>query len=197
MFKTNKKSFYILSLFEKVYIPPENRLPMKIGYCPTMEEYVKKRVDENKNRIINLGSAAQVLSFLNINEIDVGVIGRKAKKQEFKGYEKRIRKGFTLITNMKNIIGKEELKNIEVHTALSKKIIEEKYPDLKNVFYHDSLQDALKDGEVQLISWDDWNDNFELLIPVDEFNNKDTRFRVPHFYSKDKSLIEEIVPSSN
>jgi len=165
---------------------------MKIGYCPTMEEYVKKIKNVQNFDIFNLQSAARVLYYLNMDEIDLAVIGRKAKREEFVGYEKVNGTGYTLITHTKGIIPESELPNLKIHTHISKEIIEKEFPELKNVVYHETLQDSLKNGDVQLISWDDWDDKFELLIPLDKFNNKVKKYRVPHFYSKKLEFIEKL-----
>jgi len=165
---------------------------MKIGYCPTMEEYVKK-INIQDFEIINLGSAGRVLYFLSNDEIDVGIIGRKAKKREFEGYEKVTGSGYTLITDSKKMIFKDELKNLKINTAVPKEIIEKEFPELKNVIYHKTLQEALDNGSVQLINWNDWKDEFELLIPIDEFNNKVKKYRVPHLYSKNKDIINKVI----
>ncbi len=165
---------------------------MKIGYCPTMEKDLKK-YSKNKNfELIDLGSARQVLYLLDNNEIDVGVIGRQAKRTEFDGVLKRIGSGYTLITAMKSMISNKALDMLEIHTSVSKEIIEQKYPYLKNIIYHNSLKESLIKGKIQLISWDDWSDDFELLIPVDDFNNKNPDFRVPHFYSKKEVFLDEL-----
>ena len=157
---------------------------IKIGYCPTMEEYINNINNIQNFEIINLGSAARVLYSLSNNEIDVAVIGRKAKKREFEGHEKITGPGYTLIANSKGMVLETELKNLRIDTAISKEVVEKEFPELKNVVYHKTLQDALEKADVQLITWDDWGDKFELLIPVDEFNNKNKKFRVPHLYSK-------------
>ena len=165
---------------------------MKIGYCPTMEEYVKKIKNIQDFELINLGSAGRALFFLSNGEIDIAVIGRKAKKREFEGYEKVIGEGYTLITNSKSFISKDDITNIKVDTNVPEDIVEKEFPELENVIYHKTLQDALSNGNIQLISWNDWNDEFELLIPINEFNNKIKKFRVPHFYSKKDILNNSI-----
>ena len=165
---------------------------MKIGYCPTMEKYLKKYIDNKNFELINLGSARQVLFLLDNNEIDVGVIGRQAKKSEFNGVLKRIGTGYTLITTTKSMISNDGLKTLEIHTNISNEIIKQRYPYLKNIIYHNSLKDALSNGKIQLISWDNWNDNFELLIPMHDFNNKNSDFRVPHFYSKKYVFLDKL-----
>lgn len=165
---------------------------MRIGYCPTMGKYLKKYSKKKNFELINLGSARNVLFFLDNNKIDIGVIGRQAKKSEFKGFLKRIGIGYTLITAIKSMILNNNLKDLEIHTYLSREIIKQRYPYLKNIIYHKSLKNALKKGKIQLISWDDWRDDFELLIPVDKFNNKNSDFRVPHFYSKKEKFLEKL-----
>ena len=165
---------------------------MKIGYCPTMEKYLKTYIDNKDLDLINLGSARQVLSLLKNDKIDVGAIGRQAKKSEFEGVLKRIGTGYTLINTTKCMISNDDLETLEIYTDVSKEIIKQKYPYLKNVFYHDDLKDALFNGKIRLISWDDWNDNFELLIPVDNFNNKNSDFRVLHFYSKKEEFLDKL-----
>ena len=165
---------------------------MKIGYCPTMEKDLKKYIKNKNFELKNLGSARNVLSLLNKDEIDVGIIGRQAKKSEFEGVLKRIGTGYTLITAIKSMISNEDLENLEIHTNISKEIVKQKYSYLKNIVYHNSLEDALSKGKIQLISWDDWNDNFELLIPVDNYNNKNPDFRVPHFYSKKEEFLDKL-----
>ena len=156
---------------------------MKIGYCPTMKKYLINFFGNNDFKLLSLGSARQVLSLLDNNKIDVGVIGRQAKKSEFEGVLKRIGTGYTLITTTKSMISNDDLEMLEIHTSISKEIIKEKYPYLKN---------TLSKGKIQLISWDDWNDNFELLIPIDDFNNKNPEFRVPHFYSKKELFSDKL-----
>ena len=163
---------------------------MKLGYCPTMKEFAHSFAEKNSFEAINLGSAANVLLALNNNEIDVGIIGRKAKKAEFDGYEKRIKDGYTLITLQKSMIRNEDLVNLEIHTDLPKDIVEKIYPELQNIVYENSLTNAIQKGNVQLINWEQWNDKFSLLIPVDDFNNKNPKFRVPHLYSKQEGLIK-------
>ena len=165
---------------------------MKIGYCPTMKKYLINLAKNNEIELIDLGSARQVLHLLEKDEIDVGVIGRQAQKSEFKGVVKRIGTGYTLITAMKSMIPNENLEMLEIHTYVSKEIIKQKYPYLKNVVYHNSLKEALSEGKIQLISWDEWDDEFKLLIPVDNFNNKNSDFRVPHFYSKKDLFLDKL-----
>ena len=165
---------------------------MKIGNCPTMLKYVEEVSKQNHLDMVNYHSAAEVLYNLNLGNIDIGLIGRKAKQDEFVGYEKRLKSvGYTLIYLQKTMIDYHRLGEIMVHTYLSKDVVENNFPELGKIVYHDSLEESLKSGEVNLIDWNDWNDSFNLLIPVDELGNKIEKFRTPILYSKDK-IIEKI-----
>lgn len=157
---------------------------MTIGYCPTMEEYVKQISNLQDFEIVNLGSAARVLYSLQTGEIDVGIVGRKAKKTEFVGYEKVDGSGYTLITHSKSAIPEDELPGLKIDTYIPKEIVEKEFSELQHVVYHKTLKEALEKGHVQLIDWNDWDDAFALLIPVNGFGNKNKKFRVPHIYSK-------------
>ncbi len=170
---------------------------MKIGYCPTMESFVYNISKEKEFNVINLGSAGAVFMALNQGRIDVGIVGRTAKMREFSGYKKRIGEGYTLITNKKQMILNDDLPIIKINTALPEALVKGRFSYLKNVVYHKTINNELSDGKVWLISWDDWKDNFELLIPVDEQYNKNPDFRVPHIFSKKEEYITEIMSFIN
>ncbi len=157
-----------------------------------MEPFVEHLAKNDEIVTFDLGSARSVLMALNTGQIDVGIIGRTAKKSEFTGLKKRIGEGYTLVTNRKQMILNDELSQIDIHTALPEKVVMKNFPYLKHLIYHEKMADSLMDGEVRLISWDDWNDSFELLIPVDEAYNKNPDFRVPHLFSNDKLKLKKI-----
>ena len=157
-----------------------------------MLKYTKKIAEENNFKLIEGGSAAEVLYNLNLGSLDIGFIGRKAEKREFSGYEKLLREnGCTLIFSQKSMINQVYLREIEAHTYLDKEIVKNNFPELKKVVFHKSLNESLRSGEINLIRWSDWRDNFNLLIPIDDFGNKIEKFRIPALYSKDK-IIETI-----
>ena len=166
---------------------------MKIGYCPTMKFFVDKLSIDEKIEKIDLGSAKAVLAALSNEDIDVGIIGRTAKKTEFTGFKRRIENGYTLITNKKQMILNDNLPQIKINTAISESIINTKFPYLKNVVYHKTINNKLSDSDVWLISWDDWKDEFELLIPIDEQYNKNPDFRVPHLFSKKEDHLIKLL----
>jgi hypothetical protein len=157
-----------------------------------MEEDAIRIGKENNCETINLGSAARVLMALENDDLDIGVIGRKAKAREFSGYRKQLAPGFTLITTSKMMIDKDQLPGVEIHTNIEKSIIDNQFSELTNIRYHKTLDEALQNGLVQLINWDDWNDAFNLLIPVDQSYNKVRKYRTPFVFSKNQELLDSI-----
>ena len=141
---------------------------------------------------LNLGSAGAVFRALEAGEVDVGIVGRMAKNVEFSGYWKRVGTGYTLVNDRKQMILNDELPLLKINTSLSESLVEKKFSYLKNVIYHDKMSEVLDSGDVWLISWEDWRDNFELLIPVDKDYNKNPDFRVPHIFSKTKENLEKV-----
>ena len=170
---------------------------MKIGYCPTMAFFIDEIAKKIEFEKINLGSAQSVLTALNNNYIDIGIIGRTAKKTEFNGFKKRIKNGYTLVTNKKQMILNNDLPHLKINTNISENIVKTNFPYLKNVIFHKTINFNLKDYEIWLISWDDWKDEYELLIPVDEQYNKNSDFRVPHLFSKNEKNLAEIIKLIN
>ena len=142
---------------------------------------------------IDLGSARAVLMALESGDVDVGVIGRTAKRAEFTGFERRIGDGYTLVTDRKQMVPNSELPHIPVNTILPEETVRTKFPYLENVTYRKAMGGRLGVGEVWLISWDDWNDSFELLIPVDKHYNKNPDFRVPHLFSRDEGSLDRVL----
>ncbi len=165
---------------------------MKIGTCPTMLKYAEEISKKNNLEIVQNRSAAEVLYNLSTGILDIGIIGRKAERIEFTGYEKRLKNvGYTLIYIQKAAIDYRQLGEITIHTYLAKDIVENNFSELKRIVYHNSLEESLNSGEINLIDWNDWQDDFNLLIPVDEFGNKIEKFRTPILYSKSE-VIEKM-----
>ncbi len=160
-------------------------MKLKMGCCPTMLKSAKEIATKNDFPLEDYGSAANVLHLLRAGVIDIGVIGRKAKAQEFTGYVKQLAKGYTLISIRKEMLAKEDLPDLKVQTTLLKEIVQKDFPDLRNVVYHEELPKQLVEGDVWLIDWDDWKDDYNLLIPVNENYTKDNRFRVPFLYARE------------
>lgn len=170
----NKESNVIL---EKKYL----------GYCPTMKEYAINLSKENNYSLIEFENAAQVLENLNNKKIDFGLIGRKAKNIEINEdiSLEILKSGYTLINKDRNFIDVSNISNIEVFTYLSDKDVLNNFNYL-NIIYFDQFQeiyDLLKEDKVILISWDDWENDFELLVVYDgNLKFKDFRGSFLYFY---------------
>jgi hypothetical protein len=166
---------------------------IRLSYCPTMEPYAEK-IAKNFDDIdlMPASSAAEVLYMLRSGNIDGALIGRVAYDRELdektKGY--RLKGGNTLIYRQKAGIGFDQLKEVEVYTYLPEEEIKDVENAFKNVIYFQTLDECLKDGLATpvLINWEDYRDEFELLIPMD-MRGKVSYFRAPVLYYKDEKLI--------
>ena len=162
---------------------------LKLGYCPTMQTKAENLARQNENtELIRFGSADEALYGLKNNFIDIAIIGRKAKADEIENMsEKRLEANvYTLINSEKRIIDHREIGAFEIKTCIDENIAREKFSELDPVF--DDCQFA--DGGIWLISWDDFTDEMELLIPVDENRNKVAKYRTPFLYG-DKLFIDK------
>ncbi len=163
-----------------------------IGYCPTMSGYANLIASQNKNvDILEFGSASIVMSKLNSKEVDIALIGRKARIDELgSNHERVLKPGFTLVSPSRYFIGYSVLKDSEIITYTDKEIAEF-FPELNLKFVQNKV-DAFKDSNIVLIPWDDYEDSMELVIPLSEDRTKVEKFRTPIIYSSNGDLIEEI-----
>lgn len=161
---------------------------IRLGYCPTMGSYAEKTAEENNYELVLYPSSGIVFNELNNGNIHKGIVGRRAKSYELNDdiNEEILIPGYTLIFTQKNAIFYGELDSIVIHTYIEKNVTQKMLPN-SYMFYHESIEKAIEVGfannEPILISWEDWRDDFELLIPVDIFGNKIEDFRTPILYS--------------
>ena len=159
-----------------------------MAYCPTMEPFAK--IIENKFENIETipaNSAAEVLYMLRSNQVDSVLIGRTAKKREIDSQTKffRLKGGITLAFKGKYAIPVEQLKEAEAITYLE----QEKVADVKKYFgkihFLPTLEECLKYNLdiPTIVDWEDFDDSFELLIPMNE-TGKVPEFRAPVIYYK-------------
>jgi len=165
----------------------------KAAFCPTMAPFVQEINFKENVKFYDAGSAANALSYLMSGEVDAVLIGRAAKKNEINAQvkEKRLQQGYTLVFHRKMGVDSSQLSQFPVHTYLAQNIAEKILPD-NNITYHASLDECLASGlaEPVLIDWNDYRDEFELLIPMDS-GGKVSLFRAPVLYST--CPIEEIL----
>ncbi|MEX0920789.1 MAG: hypothetical protein WDZ62_00820 [Candidatus Pacearchaeota archaeon] len=141
---------------------------IKLGYCPTMQEDTEILVEKENYKLIRFNSASEVLLALNNGEIDKGLIGRKAKGFELSKDIKEtiLESGYTLVSNKKGFVEYSQLENYKIYTYLPKDITK-KLIDRNSKITYLTKEESLKkinEGEIVLISWDDWRDDFELIV---------------------------------
>ncbi len=168
---------------------------VKMSYCPTMEPYAEKIAQNFENiDVFPSSSAAEVLYLLYNGNIDAALIGRVAHNREIDEKTKfyRLRNGNTLIYRQKAGIGFDQLKDVEVYTYLPEEEIKDIKDAFKNVIHFQTLDECLKDGLATpvLINWEDYRDEFELLIPMD-MRGKVSYFRAPVLYYKNDELLNK------
>ncbi len=176
---------------------------IKIAYCPTMQPYadlISKNVKEVE--MLEGNAAASVLAALRTGQVDGVLIGRNAKEYEIdeETHFARLKKGITLVYMQKAMVDENQLSTIPVKTYLEKDKVGDMIQYFQSVDWRDSFEDCFKDGLdiPALIDWDDYRDNFELLIPVNRFG-KTPVFRAPVIYYKNinESTIEKIGKAVN
>ncbi len=159
-----------------------------LAYCPTMEPFAQKIAAAVPNiQLMPMGGAAQVLSTLRGNRVDIALIGRVGYTRELDDGTNflRLQEGLTLAYRQKAFLPEEKLKGIEVVTYLPP----EKTAAVAHYFGHltrlDSLEACLAYNlEVPvLVDWQDFRDDFGLLIPSTPFG-KTPAFRAPVIYYK-------------
>ena len=168
-----------------------------LGFCPTMKDEAINLQSKNSNiKLKQYPSTLNVLEDLNSGKIDIALVGRVAQSTELKEgfYEHRLDEGFTLITSKKSGILYNQLSNIRIHTYLKEEDIKTLFDDTQNIVYHESIEDAIKIGinEAVLIDWKDYKDEYELLVPIDENNNKIRGFRIPVLYSYKNTNLDKL-----
>ena len=174
---------------------------IKMGYCPTMMKFadtISKNVKEVE--AIPNSSAAEVLGMLRYGELDLGLIGRTAKKEELlkEIKETRLMNGITLIYKIKTGISLSQLGEVEVVTYLPDKKIADVKDFFGKVMQLGSFEECLRYKlEVPvIIDWKDFRDEFELLIPLTS-QGKVPQFRAPVLYYKniEKEILRKIKKS--
>ncbi len=166
---------------------------LKLGYCPTMnDDAVLIEAMNPEVELIEYRSASEVLAHLNSKDIDFALIGRKAKTDELDNcFERMLKSGYTLIAPSKQFIYYNDLIELKVSTAIDRNIAEKIYPELDLEFLES--EDILSgEKNVILISWDDYEDSMELLIPVNPDGSKIKEFRTPILYSANQDLLDGV-----
>lgn len=151
---------------------------MRLGYCPTMQEEAISLSQKKDYELVKLSSASEVLYALNNNQVDKGLIGRKAKLNEINSNikETTLKSGYTLVSKNKGFIESSQLPFLDIYTYL-----EEDFNFPVNKISKEEVLGNIDAGKIALISWKDWNDNFELIVVMNG-NEKVKDFRGVFLY---------------
>ena len=152
-----------------------------LGYCPTMEDHLEL-LEGNSLDFLRVSSASEALLKLEEGHLDAVLIGRRANRNEYGPNEVILKEGYTLVAEGGGVIYVEDLGQLEVHTYPTNSGLEKIFPDL-NLYYHETVEEAVNHGDFILVKWTDWSDDLGLVVPIYEDGNKDSRFRTPILYS--------------
>ncbi len=143
---------------------------IKLGYCPTMQEEAISLSEKKDYELIRFEYAINVLSALKNKQIDKALIGRKARQYEISKEVKEtvLESGYTFVSNRGGFIEYSQLSNYEIYTYLSKEIAESLAPKNSKIIYLTKEEAIVKinEGRIVLISWEDWRDEFELIVAM-------------------------------
>jgi len=160
-----------------------------LGYCPTMESQALEIAEERNVELVEIGSAGEVLQALENGNIDEGLVGRKAKNYEIGDAtnEEILESGNTLVSRDKDVAHINDLSYLNIHTYLNEEEVEKLLKKNYNINFYESKEEVrskIREGEVALISWDDWEDEFELIVVMSgEENKKAEDFRGVFLYN--------------
>ena len=144
-----------------------------LGYCPTQREDALSFAEKNNLETVLLGSTGEALFALNSGEVDFAMVGRKAEKGEInKNIDSvSLREGYTLVHREGEIINAQSLRFFEINTHLKEEDIINIPLFGAEINYYKSKEEVVdatkKAGQAALISWSDWEDDFNLLIVMD------------------------------
>ncbi len=169
---------------------------LTIGYCKTFERYAQSLAKENSLNIVKLESSGEVLSSLNSGNIDYGVIGRRAYNFEINRniVERPLQDlGWTLVSQEKVFLEEDELKSYKINTYLDEEEVLSFFSLDLDIAYHDDIDSAFNSEGITLIAWEDFRDEFELVVPFENNSNaKVEKFRTPMLYMNENSPDLEI-----
>lgn len=151
----------------------------------TFETYAFDLATSNDLELRKFNNSSEVLANLKAGIINYALIGRKAYTFEITDDIREVplqNLGYTLVGPEKRIVEYSQLKDIVVHTYLDEKIVQEYLPFETEVIYYETINEILH-RDVKLISWEDFKDDFNLIVPVIK-DVKVTKFRTPILYMK-------------
>ncbi len=176
-------------------------MEFKLGFCPTMADHaIHLKQKEKSIDLYPFGSAAEALYYLREGHVDGVVIGRFAKKSELSPSIKKQcieKEGYTLVSFRKGFIENANLQDLPVRTYLPEELVRNKYPELRHITFYTSFEEAfggLRPSEAALIDWHDYQDELELLIPVENGEKvKKYRLAILFFQQQKEETAKKIL----
>ena len=164
IFNSDITGYFVLTTEEKQ--APQN---VRLGFCPTMRDDAIKISYERDYELYTFSSASEVFKAMEEGLIDKGLVGRIARSDEISKNTKKeiIKTGYTTIFQNREFLDVSYLPLFEIHTYFHENVLKESIPlDLKYVVYNSKEEalEKLEEGKIVLIHWDDWQDEFELLV---------------------------------
>jgi hypothetical protein len=162
---------------------------IRLGACPTMRHhYLPDAIDSADYRVLPFSNTKEVMAALRAKEIDIAYVGRPARISEgVTGLSAfPLRTGWTLVGRSNRIIDESAFAQAVVHTSADSLIIKRYLPPAVTIRSHASISAALDScgqDEVVLLSWDDYDESYPLVIPSN-IDGKLPRFRSPTLYCR-------------
>lgn len=187
----------LITIFEEKQEPEEvkgekEEQTLVLGYCKTFERYAVELAEQNNLNLVRMNSSFDVLASLKSGNIDYAVIGRRAYSQEINDQILEIplkEYGWTLVSSEKDFFEYSEIENYEIHTYLNQEEVQNFFSYEPSIIFHEDIDSAFKSG-ITLIHWEDFRDDFELVIPLIG-DAKVEKFRNPMLYmTKDSPLLQ-------
>ena len=158
-----------------------------LGYCPTMKNHAFEYARNNNFIAVEVETTSIALENLRKGNFDAVIVGRKAHQNEITSNINgtQLKEGYTLVADSRNIIPESQLSDYIIHTYLDSNITDKLLPNLE-IFHYENFETAFAEGvsgypNAMLIDWRDYQDNFQLLIPM-RGNSKTPEFRTPFLY---------------
>ena len=172
---------------------------IRVAYCPTMaNELSLLEADGVFIEGVQYPSAVQAVQALQDGAADAALIGRKPYQAELAvGFNcVQLRDGFTLIAQEKKIIPYADLAAMTIYTELLEEEIEDVFPAATHIIHYSGyeLPEISDNRSALLIRWDQVENPYNLLIPIDSQGNKIKDFRTPFliFPETCSHLLEDI-----
>jgi len=167
---------------------------LTLAYCNDFIQDAIALAEQNDLDLKRLPNSFDVLANLKSGNIDYAVIGRRAYSDEINSEIVEIpmkEYGWTLVSSERDFVEYSDIENLEIHTYLDQEEIQDFFSYEPSFVFHEDIDSAFSSG-IALISWEDFRDDFELVIPMQD-DTRLEKFRTPIlFMRKDARPLENL-----